>query len=326
MFFCSWDLKWVVFRCSTAITSSIFAILELMPRIPHSVLWKAYRKSPLLPLVLRGTRTLQSAINELRWLAEHVQEACSRQSSQVQQQTLLQLCGRRSKGEPLQYILGSQPFGQLDIKCQPGVLIPRYVNLLSRQNYWPNWSSCYCRPETEAYTTYLARLVTSNRLAKVLSQKFVCGEDPLPIQKKLKISKLKILDLCTGSGCIPLLLYSLLWNPTMGLQIFGWDISKDAIGLAKTNWEHNLHLSHMKESQKYEVHFEVVDIFEKDAKLQDLVMKYSGCGNFDDPKIDILISNPPYISEEAFKTETTRSVRNWRRSGQAGCYRECSLW
>lgn len=32
---------------------------------------------------------------------------------------------RRSNNEPLQYILGSQPFGPLDLKCMPGVLIPR---------------------------------------------------------------------------------------------------------------------------------------------------------------------------------------------------------
>jgi hypothetical protein len=40
----------------------------------------------------------------------------------------LHLCKRRSRPEPLQYILGSQPFGPLDIKCRPGVLIPRYSN------------------------------------------------------------------------------------------------------------------------------------------------------------------------------------------------------
>lgn len=32
---------------------------------------------------------------------------------------------RRARGEPLQYILGSEYFGELEIKCRPGVLIPR---------------------------------------------------------------------------------------------------------------------------------------------------------------------------------------------------------
>lgn len=97
-----------------------------MPRIPPSLLLQAYNTSPLLPLVLRGARTLDSATNELRWLKEHVdtlKPACLH----VSKQKLLNLCERRSRGEPLQYILGSQPFGELDIKCRPGVLIPRLV-------------------------------------------------------------------------------------------------------------------------------------------------------------------------------------------------------
>ena len=91
-----------------------------MPRLPPHLLWTAHRISPLLPLVLRGCRTLPSAVNELRWLREHVQETSCLKNSR-----LLQLCQRRARGEPLQYILGSQPFGELDIKCRPGVLIPR---------------------------------------------------------------------------------------------------------------------------------------------------------------------------------------------------------
>lgn len=39
------------------------------------------------------------------------------------------MCRRRSQGVPLQYILGDQPFGDLEILCQRGVLIPRFVAL-----------------------------------------------------------------------------------------------------------------------------------------------------------------------------------------------------
>ena len=104
--------------------------LPSMPRIPHSLLLRAYNISPLLPLVLRATRTLPSAIRELRWLDEHVkqEDKSSKKSTIRQRQKLIQLCKRRERGEPLQYILGSQPFGELSIKCCPGVLIPRWVN------------------------------------------------------------------------------------------------------------------------------------------------------------------------------------------------------
>jgi len=43
------------------------------------------------------------------------------------------MCLWRSRGFPLQYILGDQPFGDLEILCRRGVLIPR--SDLSRAKY-----------------------------------------------------------------------------------------------------------------------------------------------------------------------------------------------
>lgn len=102
-----------------------------MPRIPHSTLLRAYKISPLLPLVLRGTRDFPLAIRELRWMVEHVQDEFKKNPAKFKsgggKGRLKTLCKRREKSEPLQYILGSQPFGPLDIKCRRGVLIPRCV-------------------------------------------------------------------------------------------------------------------------------------------------------------------------------------------------------
>ncbi|PVH71562.1 S-adenosyl-L-methionine-dependent methyltransferase [Cadophora sp. DSE1049] len=240
-----------------------------MPRLPPALLLQAYNTSPLLPLVLRGARTLDSATNELRWLKEHVESlkpACLHVSSQK----LLKLCGRRSRGEPLQYILGSQPFGELDIKCRPGVLIPR--------------------PETESYTTYLAKLANEDRLG-------------IKHSKKQLIPNLRILDVCSGSGCISLLLHSLLC-PKFKLKIFGLDISEQAIILSKENLTRNVKAGHINSSalkdtpsHPPEVQFRTADIFNPLPK---------NIGQF-----DIIISNPPYISRSAFNTQTTRSVRNY---------------
>jgi methylase of polypeptide subunit release factors len=36
-----------------------------------------------------------------------------------------QLIRERVRGKPLQYLLGTEYFGDLEIKCRPGVLIPR---------------------------------------------------------------------------------------------------------------------------------------------------------------------------------------------------------
>lgn len=66
------------------------------------------------------------------------------------------------------------------------------------------------RPETEHWTLRLSELLSPSR------------ERPL-----------SMLDLCTGSGCIPLLLCS-LWPPG-SVHAYGVDISEDAITLAKDN-------------------------------------------------------------------------------------------
>jgi hypothetical protein len=100
-----------------------------MPRLPHSLLLRARNISPLLPLLLHTCRTLSSARDELRWLREHALAIAGARRNHPREvgALLLQLCRQRSRGVPLQYLLGSQPFGELDILCRPGVLIPRSV-------------------------------------------------------------------------------------------------------------------------------------------------------------------------------------------------------
>lgn len=95
-----------------------------MPRLSHQLLAKAWKENPLLPLLLRPCRDLQSARRELQWLTEHA--ITSRPGEKEDWRRLLhKICHERSRGKPLQYILGSEYFGPLEIKCQPGVLIPR---------------------------------------------------------------------------------------------------------------------------------------------------------------------------------------------------------
>jgi hypothetical protein len=110
-------------------------IFSLMLRLRPSLVLRSAQliKDPLLSKLLPVVGDLSSAHNELRWLRED----CQKRASKSEQQSLLeQHVSRRSRGEPLQYILGSVYFGDLEIKCRPGVFIPRFV---APDISWPHY-------------------------------------------------------------------------------------------------------------------------------------------------------------------------------------------
>ena len=256
-----------------------------MPRLSNSLLRYARHINPLLPLLLRTCRDLSSARNELRWLREHIltSPGASSPSRPTWQGELYRLCLDRSKGKPLQYILGNQPFGDLDITCRPGVLIPRSVyDALKFRFIAKNAFS----PETEAYTTHLAKLVCKN----ITKWSSADSLPPCPPQ-------LRILDLCTGTGCIPLLLHALLSSLTTDLLLHGVDISSNAVALAKQNLRWNIGQTHLQQVANDQVTFSQGDIFHLSPILEG--------------KWDILVSNPPYISPHSFARETSHSVRKF---------------
>lgn len=81
-----------------------------------------------------------------------------------------------------------------------------------------------------------------------------------------RTNELRVLDIGTGSGCIPIALKHLLPNA----QISAIDFSAQAIAMAKKNAKYN----------KVEVDFFVHDIFDKFPT---------------EKKYDVLVSNPPYV-------------------------------
>ncbi len=86
---------------------------------------------------------------------------------------------------------------------------------------------------------------------------------------RLDVDKpLKILDLCTGTGCIALALKSALKEA----KVYGIDISETALTLAQEN----------QEATQLDVHFFLGDVL-SDFKLQD------------EKEFDVWVSNPPYI-------------------------------
>jgi HemK-like putative methylase len=108
---------------------------------------------------------------------------------------------------------------------------------------------------------------------------------------------MRILDLCTGTGCIPLLLHAILSTKIRRLEILGVDISSTAIALAKRNLHHNVAKGFLPLVAKEQIRFVKGDIFEGNLVTE---------GDW-----DIVVSNPPYISPLGFNKDTSRSVRNY---------------
>lgn len=302
-----------------------------MPRLPPFLLRLANRECYLLPALLRECRDLPSSRNELRWLTEHaIEEAeklrttdlASSQSRTPDSKNvatpsipsknipgwrilLRDYVKRREKGEPLQYILGTQPFGELEIVCRPGVLIPRW--------------------ETEVYTSkigLLARTLLVEQGGKNREQELGSYERPL-----------RVLDLCTGTGCIPLGIYGMLKNlrvksdeesetkdeGKLKLEVLGVDISTTVLNLAKENLRHNISLGYLPEQAADEIVFLHADVLLPSHPaprpaapyLIDVIEEVLGKG-IGKPEIDILTANPPYISPIHFSSgRTTRSVRRY---------------
>ncbi|QSS62546.1 hypothetical protein I7I51_02283 [Histoplasma capsulatum] len=218
------------------------------------------------------------------------------------QSRLREMVRRRARGVPLQYILGDQPFGDLEMLCRRGVLIPR--------------------PETESYTARVANLLLSELAPtrrKGLAHRDECKCEHLPT--------LRIVDLCTGTGCIPLLLHSLLSPVFPKLQICGVDISTRALRLARENLKHNIALGTLSERARDEVSFVKGDVLSGQSELSGLYTSSvtpasktaaaaaaaaAAAEPEINPVITILLSNPPYISPAQFANGTTaRSVRRY---------------
>jgi release factor glutamine methyltransferase len=234
----------------------------------------------------------QSARSELRWMNWHK----VRHESPTRAGEMLL---RRLQDEPLAYVLGivlvydlqrcinlsregSQPFGDLDILVRPPILIPRH--------------------ETEDWTLRLAERVRDTQIE---------SHGPL-----------KLLDICTGTGCIPLLLLSRLRAllPTRRITAHAVDISVEAISLAELNKENQLTSGAL--GAGHYLNFHHHDLFSSD--FADFL---SGHGPF-----DVITCNPPYISPAEYsalppsviKFEDRDALLGTGEDG-TGYYRQLSL-
>lgn len=147
------------------------------------------------------------------------------------------------EGKPIQYITNNQEFMKLNFYVDENVLIPQ--------------------PDTEI----LVEEVINN-----------CNQDTdegiIKDSSKEIISKIEILDLCTGSGAIGISLAKYIKE----CKVTCTDICMKALQIAKLNAEKNLVHKNME--------FILSDLFENLQKI----------------KFDIIVSNPPYIKTEVINT------------------------
>lgn len=166
-----------------------------------------------------------------------------------------ELLGRLAGGEPLQYVLGYADFYGHRFKVNPSVLIPR--------------------PETEI----LCR--------DAIGQALIEYRNRCAYGKNAR--RLRILDLCTGSGCIA---WAFAFEvPTA--EITGVDISEEAIAVASSQPFPNVPAPR----------FVCADIFDDKA-----IGSIAGQDAF-----DIIVSNPPYVLESE-KAEMRRNVLDFEPS------------
>lgn len=133
------------------------------------------------------------------------------------------ICSELRSWRPVQYIVGSAYFAEMEIEVHEGVLIPR--------------------PETEELVEWIAK--------------------DMPHAKR-------ILDVCTGSGCIALALARRI----AGSHVCGIDISTEALAIAQRNGER---------------HAPSVEFLRADAHAD-----FSAVVG---REYDVIASNPPYIPE-----------------------------
>ena len=180
---------------------------------------------------------------------------------------------RLQKGEPVQYVLGEADFAGRPFHVEPGVLIPR--------------------PETAE----LCQWIEKDMIEKSIVSSEDSPEDSSGNSPQATDDARRILDICTGSGCIAITLGLNIPNS----EVTGWDISEDALRIAQGNVE-------MMKAGNVRIEHQDALALPKAAETDNEKMK----GNDDKevvkpkgkaetpstPKWDLIVSNPPYICEK----------------------------
>ena len=180
---------------------------------------------------------------------------------------------RLQKGEPVQYVLGEADFAGRPFHVEPGVLIPR--------------------PETAE----LCQWIEKDMIEKSIVSSEDSPEDSSGNSPQATDDARRILDICTGSGCIAITLGLNIPNS----EVTGWDISEDALRIAQGNVE-------MMKAGNVRIEHQDALTLPKAAETDNEKMKGNDDKEVVKPKgeaktpstqkWDLIVSNPPYICEK----------------------------
>ena len=157
---------------------------------------------------------------------------------------------RLQKGEPVQYVLGEADFAGRTFHVEPGVLIPR--------------------PETAELCQWIEEDFAGKSTVSSGDSSEDSPEDSSGNSPQATDDAKLILDICTGSGCIAITLGLNIPNS----EVTGWDISEDALRIARGNVE-------MLKARNVRIEYQDALALPKAAEAADLI-----------------VSNPPYICEK----------------------------
>ena len=180
---------------------------------------------------------------------------------------------RLQKGEPVQYVLGEADFAGRPFHVEPGVLIPR--------------------PETAELCQWIEKdMAGISTVSSGDSSEDSSGNSPQATDDARRI-----LDICTGSGCIAITLGLNIPNS----EVTGWDISEDALRIAQGNVE-------MMKARNVRIEYQDALALRKAAETDNEKMKVNDDKEVVKPKgeaktpstqkWDLIVSNPPYICEK----------------------------
>ena len=172
---------------------------------------------------------------------------------------------RLQKGEPVQYVLGEADFAGRTFRVEPGVLIPR--------------------PETAELCQWIEKDMIEKSIVSSGDSSEDSPEDSSGNSPQATDDARRILDICTGSGCIAITLGLNIPNS----EVTGWDISEDALRIAQGNVE-------MMKAGNVRIEYQDALALRKAANATEI--SDSEPDSFPSKDWDIIVSNPPYICEK----------------------------